>query len=313
VNDVDLTTTLAGLTLPNPLMTASGCAGAGKELDAFVDVGELGAVVTRSVTLDARAGWSAPRIVETPSGVVSGVGLQNPGLQGFLATELPWLVQRRARAVVSIGGSTLGEYGELARRVGNSPGVTAVEVNLSCANTDNRDRPFACDPYQAAKVLNVVRRDVPGGIPVLAKLSADTQSIVDVAAAAVKAGADGVVLINTVAAMSIDPRTLRPGLGRGCGGLSGPAVHPLAVRCVYDVHRAMPEVPVVGVGGVRTGYDALALIVAGATAVQVGSVLFSDPSAPLRVLSELRAELAGRNISHVADLVGRAHLPEGDQ
>jgi dihydroorotate dehydrogenase (NAD+) catalytic subunit len=313
VNDVDLTTTLAGLTLPNPLMTASGCAGAGKELDAFVDVGELGAVVTRSVTLDARAGWSAPRIVETPSGVVSGVGLQNPGLQGFLATELPWLVQRRARAVVSIGGSTLGEYGELARRVGNSPGVTAVEVNLSCANTDNRDRLFACDPYQAAKVLNVVRRDVPGGIPVLAKLSADTQSIVDVAAAAVKAGADGVVLINTVAAMSIDPRTLRPGLGSGGGGLSGPAVHPLAVRCVYDVHQAMPEVPVVGVGGVRTGYDALALIVAGATAVQVGSVLFSDPSAPLRVLSELRAELAGRNISHVADLVGRAHLPEGDQ
>jgi dihydroorotate dehydrogenase (NAD+) catalytic subunit len=122
-----------------------------------------------------------------------------------------------------------------------------------------------------------------------------------------------VVLINTVAAMSIDPRTLRPGLGSGGGGLSGPAVHPLAVRCVYDVHQAMPEVPVVGVGGVRTGYDALALIVAGATAVQVGSVLFSDPSAPLRVLSELRAELAGRNISHVADLVGRAHLPEGDQ
>ncbi len=312
MNDVDLTTTLAGITLPNPVMTASGCAAAGKELDQFFDVTELGAVVTRSVTLDARAGWPAPRAVETPSGMLSGVGLQGPGLQGFLATELPWLAQRKARTVVSIAGSTLGEYGELARHIGNSPGVTAVEVNLSSANTENRDREFACDPYQAAKVLSVVRRDVPRGIPVLAKLTADTQSIVDVTAAVVKAGADGVVMVNTIAGMAIDPDTLRPALGSGGGGLSGPAVHPVAVRCVFEVHQAMPEVPIVGVGGVRSGFDALELLLAGATAVQVGTVTFTDPSAPLRVVGELRAELARRNITTVADVIGRAHLPEGD-
>lgn len=310
---VDLTTTLAGLTLPNPVMTASGCAAVGKELDQFFDITELGAVVTRSVTLDARAGWPAPRMVETPSGLLSGIGLQGPGLQGFLATELPWLAQRKARAVVSIAGSTLGEYGELARHIGNSPGVSAIEVNLSSANTENRERAFACDSYQAGKVLNVVRRDIPRDIPVLAKLSTDTQSIVDVAAAVVKAGADGVVLVNTVAGMAIDPTSLRPALGSGHGGLSGPAIHPVAVRCVFEVHQAMPEVPIVGVGGVRSGFDALALIAAGASAVQVGSVTFTDPAAPLRVVRELREELERRNLTHVADLVGRAHLPEGDQ
>ncbi|HET6624953.1 MAG TPA: dihydroorotate dehydrogenase [Nocardioidaceae bacterium] len=312
MSDVDLTTSVAGLVLPNPVMTASGCAGIGKELDQFFDVTELGAVVTRSVTLDPRAGWSGPRMVETPSGMLSGTGLQNPGLQGFLATELPWLAQRQARAIVSVAGNTLGEYAELARRVGDSPGVSAVEVNLSCPNADFGDREVACDPYLTGKVLSVVRRDVPRGIPVLAKLSADAPSIVDVAAAAVKAGADGLVMLNTLAATVLDPETLRPALGCGTGGLSGPAVHPVAVRCVWEVHQAMPDVPIVGVGGVRTGFDALQLLAAGASAVQVGSAIFSDPSAPLRVVGELRAELARRDLPTIADVIGRAHHPEGD-
>ena len=311
--DVDLSTSLAGITLPNPLMTAAGCAATGRELDQFFDVTELGAVVTRSVTLDPRAGWPMPRMVETPSGMLSGTGLQGPGLQGFLATELPWLAQRRARTVVSIAGRTLAEYGELARRIGNSPGVTCIEVNLSCPNTERQDREFARDPYQASKVVSVVRRDVPGDIPVLAKLTADAHSIVDVAAAVVKAGADGLVMVNCLDALAIDPRTLRPALGSGAGGLSGPALHPVAVRCVWDVHQAMPEVPIVGVGGVRTGFDALELLLAGATAVQVGSVIFSDPSAPMRVVRELRDELARRDLTSVAAVIGRAHLQEGDQ
>lgn len=310
---VDLTTSLAGVSLANPVMTASGCAGAGKELDQFFDVAELGAVVTRSVTLDPCAGWPTPRMVETPSGVLSGVGLQGPGLQGFLASELPWLAQRKARTVVSIAGTTLGEYGELARRVGHSPGVTAVEVNLSCPSAEHRDRMFASDPYQASKVVSVVRRDVPRGIPVLAKLAADTESIVDVARAVVKAGADALVMVNTVAGMAIDPRTLRSALGSVTGGLSGPAIHPLAVRCVWLVHQAMPDVPIVGVGGVRTGFDALELLLAGASAVQVGTIVFSDPSAPLRIIRELGEELSRRNITSVADVIGRAHLPEGEQ
>ena len=312
MTDVDLSTTLAGITLPNPVMTASGCAGTGKELDAFFDVAEVGAIVTGSITLDSRAGWPTPRTVETPSGMLNAIGLQGPGIDGFLGTELPWLVQSKARAVVSIAGSSLGEYAELARRVGNSPGVTAVEVNISCPNVEDRGLIFGCDPYQASKVINVVRRDVPRGIPVLAKLTPDVTSIVGVAEAVVDAGADGLVMMNTTLGMAIDPITLRPTLGGTTGGLSGPAIHPVAVRCVYEVHAAMPEVPIVGVGGVRTGFDALELLLAGASAVQVGTVIFHDPSAPVRVVGELREELAQRNIISVADVIGRAHRQVGE-
>ena len=312
MTDVDLSTSLVGITLPNPVMTASGCAGTGKELDAFFDVAEVGAIVSGSITLDSRAGWPTPRMVETPSGMLNAIGLQGPGIDGFLATELPWLVQRKARAIVSIAGSSLGEYAELARRVGNSPGVTAVEVNISCPNVEDRGLVFGCDPYQASKVINVVRRDVPRGIPVLAKLTPDVTSIVDVAEAVVNAGADGLVMMNTTLGMAIDPVTLRPTLGGTTGGLSGPAIHPVAVRCVWEVHAAMPEVPIVGVGGVRTGFDALELLLAGAVAVQVGTVIFHDPSAPVRVVGELRDELAQRNIASVADVIGLAHRPQGD-
>ena len=312
MTDVDLSTSLVGITLPNPVMTASGCAGTGKELDAFFDVAEVGAIVSGSITLDSRAGWPTPRMVETPSGMLNAIGLQGPGIDGFLATELPWLVQRKARAIVSIAGSSLGEYAELARRVGNSPGVTAVEVNISCPNVEDRGLVFGCDPYQASKVINVVRRDVPRGIPVLAKLTPDVTSIVDVAEAVVNAGADGLVMMNTTLGMAIDPVTLRPTLGGTTGGLSGPAIHPVAVRCVWEVHAAMPEVPIVGVGGVRTGFDALELLLAGAVAVQVGTVIFHDPSAPVRVVGELRDELAQRNIASVADVIGLAHRQQGE-
>ncbi|MGH3589406.1 MAG: dihydroorotate dehydrogenase, partial [Pseudonocardia sp.] len=304
---------LAGVQLPNPVMTASGCAGSGRELDQFFDVSALGALVTRSITLDPRAGHPGPRIVETPSGVLGSIGLQGTGVDGFLATDLPWLAQRRARAVVSIAGSTLGEYGELARRVGNSSGVTAVEVNLDGASPAVRERSFSWDPFQAARVASVVRRDVPRGIPVLVKLSPDVTSIVDVADAVVEAGADGLVLLNTALGVAVDPGSLRPTLAGVTGGLSGPAIRPLAVRCVWQVHQAMPDVPIVGVGGIRSGFDALEFLLAGASAVQVGTVVFHDPSAPMRIVDQLREELSQRGITAVADTIGRAHRPEGEQ
>jgi dihydroorotate dehydrogenase (NAD+) catalytic subunit len=304
---VDLTTRLRDATLPNPVMTASGCAAAGRELAQFFDVSELGAVVTKSIMLDPRSGRPTPRMAETPSGMLNSIGLQGPGIDGFLARDLPWLAQQHARAIVSIAGSTLGEYAELARRVGHSPGVAAVEVNISCPNVENRGLVFACDPYQAAKVISVVRRETPRGIPVLAKLSPDVTSIVDVAGSVVDAGADGLVMINTLLGLAIDPDTLRPVLGGVTGGLSGPAIRPVAVRCVWQVHQAMPDVPVVGVGGVRTGYDALELMLAGASAVQVGTVIFNDPSAPVRILRELRDELTTRGFERAADAVGYAH------
>ena len=306
MNDVDLSTTVGDLLLPNPVMTAAGCAVSGRELDQFCDVTRLGAFVTRTVTLDPRSGWPTPRVAETPSGVLHATGLQNPGLEGFLATELPWLAQRQARTVVSIAGQTLGEYAELARRVGASPGVSAVEVNLASPNRDTKGRLFGGDAYQAGKVLAVVRRDVPRGVPVLAKLVPDC-AVVDVAGAAVANGADAVVLAHGFAAMALDRTTWRPTLGAGTAELSGPAVHALAVRRVWDVHAAMPEVPLVGVGGIATGYDALEMLLAGAAAVQLGSVLFRDPAAPTRVLEELRAELTSRAVARLADVIGLGH------
>jgi dihydroorotate dehydrogenase (NAD+) catalytic subunit len=311
---VDLTTVLADAHLANPVMTASGCAAAGQELNQFFDVARLGAVVTKSIMRDARAGRATPRMVETPSGMLNSIGLQGPGIDAFLARDLPWLLQRGARPIVSIAGSSLGEYAELARRVGNTPGVAAVEVNISCPNVEDRGLVFACDPVQAARAISVVRRDTARGVPVFAKLSPDVTSIVDIAAAVVEAGADGLVLINTLLGMHIDLDTLRPRLAGVTGGLSGPAVRPVAVRAVWQVANALPSVPIVGVGGIRTGLDALEFMLAGASAVQVGTAVFNDPSAPVRVLGELRAELAARGFAKAVDAVGfanRSHSPAG--
>jgi dihydroorotate dehydrogenase (NAD+) catalytic subunit len=302
----DLTTTLAELTLANPVMVASGCA-TGRDLEPFGVLGELGALVTRSVTLDPRAGGPPPRAVETPSGLLSDTGLQGNGLQGFLASELPWLAQRQVRTVVSIAGQNLGEWAELARRVGLSPGVAGVEVNLAWPTG-----AAARDSYKAGKIVAAVRRDMPRGVTVLAKVAPEVHHVVDVARAAVKAGADGVVVGHGLPGLALDPRTLRPALGSGAGDLSGPAVHAVALRCIWEVHSAMPEVQVVGSGGVRTGFDALAMLAAGAGAVQVGSTVLHDPGAPARVVSELREELTSRGIPSVADAIGRAHRPEGE-
>ena len=293
----DLTTSLAGLTMPTPLMTASGCAGTGRELAQFVDLGTLGAFTTRTITLDPRAGSPAPRVAGTPGGVLTGHGLHNPGLQGFLASELPWLAQQRVRTVVSVTASSLGEYGELARRLGTSPGVAAVEVNL-----DGLD----ADPYQAGKVLHVVRRDVPRGVGVLAKLSPGP-GVTDVVRAVIKNGADAVVLVHGFPGILFDPATLRPVLGSGTGAVSGPAVLAQALRCVWDVHAALPDVPIVGAGGVRTGFDVVQMLLAGATAVQVGSTLLNDPSAPQRITDELAHELSSRGLHSPAELVGLGH------
>ena len=304
----DLSTTLGELTLADPVMVAAGCGGSGRDLEPFLDLAELSALVTRSVTLDPRAGEPPPRAVETPGGLLTDTGLQGSGLQGFLATELPWLAQHQVRTVVSIAGRNLGEWAELGRRVGLSPGVAAVEVNLAWPAGSVAGR----DSYQAGKILGAVRRDLPRGIPLLAKLAPDVHHVVDVARAAVKAGADAVVIGQGLPGLVIDQDTLRPALGSRTGWLSGPALNAVALRCVWEVHQALPDVALVGAGGVRTGFDALAMLAAGARAVQVGTALLSDPGATRRIVSELEHELVRRNIPSVAGVVGHAHRPEGE-
>ena len=308
----DLSVELGDLRLANPVLVASGCGGTGRELAAYGDLADLGGFVTRSLTLNPRPGGPVPRIVETPSGLVNAVGLQNPGLEAFLATELPWLAQQGTRVVVSIAGATLGEYAELARRLGRSPGVSAIEVNLSSPDAAGHGVFEVREPLHAASVVGAVARDLPRGLPVLAKLRIGTAGIVDVARAAVKAGADAVVVGNPPRGLALDPVALRPALGGVTGDLSGPAVHPLALRSVWDLHEALPELPVVGVGGIRSGADVLAMLAVGACAVQVGSAIFTDPSAPRRILDELTAELAARGVTQLAQLIGCAHR-EGDQ
>ncbi len=306
--DTALSTTIGGVAFPNPVFTASGCAAAGQELSQFFDVAGLGGVVTKSIMLDARSGRATPRMAETPSGMLNSIGLQGPGIEAFLTHDLPWLAEHGARAVVSIAGGSVGEYAALAARLRDQPGVAMIEVNISCPNVEDRGQVFACHVGPAAEVVAAVRREVPAEVPVLAKLSPDVTDITAIARACVEAGATGLSVINTLLGLAIDTDTMRPVLGGITGGLSGPAIRPVAVRCVWQVHQALPHVPILGMGGIRTGLDALEFLLAGASAVSVGTVVFGDPTAPVRVLAELQAALAERGLS-VADAVGLAHRP----
>jgi dihydroorotate dehydrogenase (NAD+) catalytic subunit len=306
---VDLRTRLAHVELPNPILTASGCAGSGRELAQFFDVAKIGAVVTKSVMLAPRAGRPTPRMSETPSGMLNSIGLQGPGIDAFLQRDLPWLLSRGARAVVSIAGGSVDDYAQLAARLSDASGVTAVEVNISCPNVEDRGQVFACDPQAASSVIEAVRATLRYDIPVFAKLSPDVTDIVAVAGACVAAGADGLSMINTLLGMTIDTQTMRPVLAGITGGLSGPAIRPVAVRCIWQVHEAFPDVPIIGMGGVRSGRDALELILAGAAMVSVGTAVFHDPSACIRILRELEEELASRGTERLADVIGLAHEP----
>jgi dihydroorotate dehydrogenase (NAD+) catalytic subunit len=306
---VDLRTKLGHIELPNPVMTASGCAGAGRELAQFIDVSKIGAIVTKSVMLSPRSGRPTPRMAETPSGMLNSIGLQGPGIDAFLQRDLPWLLSRGARAVVSIAGGTIAEYADLAGRLSDAAGVTAIEVNISCPNVEHRGQVFACDPDASAAVIEAVRARARYDIPVFAKLSPDVTDIVPIAKACVSAGADGLSMINTLLGMVIDTDTMRPRLAGLTGGLSGPAIRPIAVRCIWQVREALPGVPIIGMGGVRTGRDALELILAGASMVSVGTTIFHDPSACARILHELEEELIVRGVDRLADVVGLAHQP----
>ena len=312
---IDMSVDLAGMRLPNPLMTASGCAGNGRELNRFFDIAQLGAFVTKTVMADPRSGRGTPRMAETPSGMLNSIGLQGPGVVDFARGDLVWLKSVGARVLASIAGNTAGEYANVAAVLRESPAfdaVVGVEVNISCPNVANRGLVFACDPMSSAKVIALVREKLPRDIPIFAKLSPDVTDIVEIARACVKAGADGLTMINTLLAMVIDTDLLRPQVAGVTGGLSGPGIRPVAVRAPARRRAAMiegriPTVPIIGVGGVRTGDDALQFVAAGASAIQVGTATFNDPTAPLRVNRELAAALQDKGFARFGDAVGVAH------
>jgi dihydroorotate dehydrogenase (NAD+) catalytic subunit len=307
--EIDMSTRLGSVTFPNPVFTASGCAAAGQELDQFFDVSELGGVVTKSIMLNPRSGRATPRMAETPSGMLNSIGLQGPGIDAFLDKDLPWLAARGARAVVSIAGSSIDDYAKLTAKLRGRAGLAMIEVNISCPNVEDRGQVFACDPRMAGAVIQAVKRSAPTGVPVFAKLSPDVTDITSIAQACVAAGADGLSVINTLLGMVIDTTTMRPALAGVTGGLSGPAIKPVAVRCVWQIRQALPDVPILGMGGIRTGLDALEFVLAGANAVSVGTAVFGDPSAPIRVLDELARALVERGFSRFEDAISAAHRP----
>src|SRR3954463_7271023 len=304
---VDMTTSLGAVPIPSPVLTASGCSSFGRELEPFVDLTAIGAVVTKSVQMRPRSGRPTPRMAETPSGMLNSIGLQGPGIDGLLAEELPWLAERGARAFVSIAGTRVEDFAELATRLRGVPGVLGLEVNISCPNVESRGEVFACDPVAAADVVAAVREAADPAQPVYAKLSPDVTDIVSVASACASAGANGLSMINTLLGLVIDPETMRPVLGGVTGGLSGPAIRPVALRCVWQVHQALPNVPILGMGGIRSGLDALQFVLAGASAVSVGTAVFNDPSAPARIHAELADALGERGFGRLADAIGYAH------
>jgi dihydroorotate dehydrogenase (NAD+) catalytic subunit len=291
--------------LPNPVLTASGTAGHGDELAAYVDLGQVGAVVVKSLSADPWPGNPAPRVHETPGGMINSVGLQGPGVRAWLDEELPGVLATGARVVASIWGGTVDDYRRAGEMLsGAPPGVVAVEVNVSCPNHHDRNRMFAHSPATTAEAIGAA---AACGLPMWAKLSPNVSDLASIAAAAHDAGAEAVVLVNTVLGMAIDVETRRPRLGGGGGGLSGPAIHPVAVRAVFDVHAARPELPIVGVGGVARGVDAVELMMGGASAVEVGTATFADPRSVERVRTELDDWCRTHGVGAARDLIGAAH------
>ena len=305
---MDLSTSFAGLTLQNPVMVASGTFGAGREGSTFVDLSRLGGIIVKSMTLVPWRGKPTPRMCETPSGMLNAIGIQNKGVEHFLVEDLPWLTKRGATVVASIAGNTVEEFVRVADklRVGGR-GVAAVEVNISCPNLEDRNNMFAHSAKSTAAVVAGVKNSLKR-VPVIPKLSPNVTSLPHIAEAALSAGADGLSLVNTVFGMSIDVRTRRPKLAGVVGGLSGPAIRPIAVRAVHDVHRAFPHVPIIGQGGVATAEDALELILAGASAVAVGTANFVNPTTSIDIVRGIGEYMTANGVASISDLVGAVKI-----
>jgi dihydroorotate dehydrogenase (NAD+) catalytic subunit len=308
----DLSVRIGSLTLSNPLIAASGCFGYGVEYAGVVDLSSLGGVAVKGLFLTERQGHPPERIVETPAGMLNAIGLQGIGVHRFIKEKLPELRERRATVIVNICGSTLEEYVELSRILSDVEGVAAIELNISCPNIKEGGITFGCSLHGTFDVVSAVRKVTP--LPLIPKLTPNVTDVASFARASEDAGADAVSLVNTFLAMAIDVETRRPRLSNIVGGLSGPAIRPIAVRMVYDCHRAV-KIPVIGMGGIASATDALEFMIAGASAVQVGTANFADPFIWNKLLDGIRDYLERHHIARVSELTGTvdtgAHAAHG--
>jgi dihydroorotate dehydrogenase (NAD+) catalytic subunit len=306
---MNLSVRLGSLVLQNPILVASGTFGYGEEYHRLYDVNRLGGIVTKSISLRPRPGNPPPRICEVASGMINAIGLQNVGLEAFIKTKVPFLQRLRGpKVIVNVVGETVAEYVALVRSLDAVDGIDGFELNLSCPNCERGGIEFGVNPRLTAQVVASVRRMTRK--PVIAKLSPNVTDIVSMAKAAVESGADALSLINTIWAMAVDAKTWRPRIASVTGGLSGPAIKPVALRMVWQVHRALPKVPIIGIGGIMTEEDVVEFMLCGARAVQLGTVNYIHPMAPMKILKGLASYLKSHGIDRPSRLVGRLKVPK---
>lgn len=295
---------LPGLSLKNPIMPASGCFGFGKEFGNLYDLSQLGAIMIKATTEETRYGNPTPRVAETASGMLNAIGLQNPGLEKVMTEELPWLERFDVPIIANVAGSETADYVEVARKISTAPNVHALELNISCPNVKCGGIQFGTDP-QTAKELTAAVKAV-SQVPVYVKLSPNVTNIVEMAKAVEAGGADGITMINTLVGMRLDEKTGKPIIANKTGGLSGPAVKPVAIRMVYEVSQAT-DLPIIGMGGVSNAQDVIDFMSVGASAVAVGTANFVDPFVCPTIIGELERKLDELGVQHISELIGRSH------
>jgi dihydroorotate dehydrogenase (NAD+) catalytic subunit len=302
---MNLGTRLAGMDLPNPVLVCSGTFGTGEEYRELMEAGSLGGIFSKAVTLKPCAGNPPPRVWETPSGMLNAIGLQNKGLEAFIAEDLPLLLSHGVPVIANVAGFSVEEYAEAAARLGDTPGISGVELNISCPNVRSGGIHFGSDPRMAGELVREVKGACP--VPLLVKLSPQLTDVAGMARVARDAGADGLSLVNTFPGMAVDVESWRPRLANVTGGLSGPAIHPLAVRAVWEAAGAV-DIPIVAMGGIARWQDAVEMFLVGASAVAVGTALFSDPRAPLEILRGIEEYLRRKGIGTWEELIGKVRV-----
>ena len=301
--EIDLSTTLGKIILKNPVITASGTCGYGQELEDYIDIELLGALTLKGITLQAKTGNPLPRILETPAGILNSIGLENPGLAGFLSDKIKIIKRYRLPVFVNISGYSIQDFAILAEKLADFSCIAALEVNVSCPNIPGGGMAFGADPELIYQLTKRVRAAYPGSM--IVKLSPNVAAITDMAIAAEEGGADIISLINTIPGMLIDIDQQKPILANSFGGLSGPAIKPVALRMVYQVAQKL-KIPIIGIGGIMTGQDAVEFILAGASAVAIGTATLVDPAATIRIIKEIKEYLQDKNISSVKEIIGKA-------